>query len=93
MKRAVAPFCVSVQRALPLSEEPVEGKAARGENAEVSMHREDVFVVMKGSGKSDGNRFLADAAKPFAYLALAEEDEHFFLDHPRAEELDEEVFQ
>jgi hypothetical protein len=86
VKRAVATLRVAHRRSLPLRKETIKRQVAPGEDAEVAVHGENVFIGLKGLRNSYRYRFLADAAKPFADAVLPEENQHLFFDHSRPQQ-------
>jgi hypothetical protein len=82
VERTVAGFGITEVFALPLAKQAVEGHIAGGEYAQIAVHGENDFIWQQGRCSTYGDCFLADAAKPLGYFALAQEVEHFFFDEP-----------
>jgi hypothetical protein len=72
---------------LPLGKQPIQGYLPTREDTEISMHWKDVFIRLQCLRNSHGNRFLSDPAEPFTDFILPEQNEHFFFNHPRRQDL------
>ncbi len=61
--------------------EPVERHVAPGKHPEIAVQGEDELVFQQRGGRTHRDSLLADARKPLAHLALAQQEEHLLLDH------------
>jgi hypothetical protein len=91
VKRSIAPLGEAAVLAEELPEQLGGLEAARREDAEVPVHRQDVVVVAQCRRHADGDRFLADPRKPLRQPSLPQEVQHLLFDHPREEDLPVQV--
>jgi hypothetical protein len=83
MKTSFPSVAISRFISLPLIEQLMQRHVAFSENTKISVQRHDPFVLLQCKRGANGNSFLADAAEPFADFSLAQEQQHFLLDHSR----------
>ena len=92
MEGAVASLGEAVGLSLKLREKAIERDAARGENAQVSVHGQDEFIGIQCRRCPYRDGFLPHAAEPLRNFALPQLAHHFLLNHAREHELREERF-
>ena len=87
VKAAVPALGEPMVLALELREETVERDVARGEDAQVAVHREDELVLGHGGCDAHRDGLLAHAAEPLADFALTQLGHHFLLNHAWQQQL------
>ena len=87
VKAAVPALGEPMVLALELRKETVEGNVARGEDAQVAVHREDELVLGHGGCDAHRDGLLAHAAEPLADFALTQLGHHFLLNHAGQQQL------
>jgi hypothetical protein len=86
VKGAVATFGKSTWLSHPLGEQSVERNFPSGKDTEIPVHGQDVFIAIQGKAAPNGDSFLTDTGEPFRQFPLAQEHEHFLLDHARLQD-------
>src|SRR5688572_25411103 len=70
MERSISAFCIAHQRALPLSKQSFKRHFSACKDAQIPMHRQNVFILVQGLRYSHSNGFLSNSTKPFTDLIL-----------------------
>src|SRR5699024_8154212 len=80
-------FCAKMEGAIPasgktigsaqrLTKESVQINAARGKDAKIPVHRQQVVVVIQSCNGADRDSFLPDTGKPFTDVVLPQQLKH-----------------
>ena len=86
MEAAFAAFAIAFPGALPLHKQAAERHIPGGKDPEVAVQGHDPFVLFQGQRSTHRDGFPSDPTEPFGDFTLAEENEHFSLDHPGPEQ-------
>src|SRR5699024_7887416 len=87
MEGAIPASGKTIGFAQPLTKESVQINAARGKDAKIPVHRQQVVVVIQSCNGADRDSFLPDTGKPFTDFVLPQQLKHAVFDAARQQQL------
>src|SRR5688572_11177468 len=87
METAVATLGETAFLSLPLGKQLFERDFTCCKNPKIPVQRKNILIGVQRKCSSNRNGFLANAAEPFADLALAKEYQHLILNDARIKEV------
>ena len=93
VEAAVAALGVAGALALPLRKQAAQRNLTAREYAQVAMQRQNILIGLERQRAAYRNSLLPDTRKPLTHLALAQQNQHFFLNQPRPQQVLIEVEQ
>ena len=86
VERPIASLRESALLAEQLAEQHRQLDAARREDAEVAVQRQDVVVGLERRSDPDGDGFLPDAREPLGQPVLPQQPQHLLFDQARPQQ-------